>query len=59
VRLAHVRSTLHLEHILASASSLPHLRRGSDVDIMGESAPFGVRSDGTLEPFPRAHAAVT
>ena len=59
VRLARVRSTLHLEHILASASSLPHLRQGSDVDIMGEPAPFGVRSDGALEPFPHAHASVT
>lgn len=51
VRLARIESTLRLEYILASTTSLEHIRAGSDVEVVSEPMPFPIKPDGVLVPF--------
>jgi hypothetical protein len=51
VRLARIESTLRLEYILASTTSLEHIRAESDVEIVSEPMSFPIQPDGALTPF--------
>lgn len=56
VTLARIESTLRLEYILASQSSLKSLRPDSDVEILSEAQAFEVAADGSLPPFTQIRA---
>ncbi len=51
VRLARIKNTLKLEYILASPTTLGHLRAGSDVEILGAPRPFALAAVDALVPF--------
>ncbi|HEX4208094.1 MAG TPA: lactate racemase domain-containing protein [Ktedonobacteraceae bacterium] len=53
IRLARIENTLRLEYILASANCVHTFRSGSDIEVLGASAPFGLEPDGSLSPFAR------
>ena len=46
-----------LDYLLASTTSLQHLRADSDVEVLGEAQAFPIEEDGSLIPFGRVRTA--